>query len=653
MCVRRFVLVLGGWLMWATLSLAGPPSIAAGEAFITTQPLDVDEAISRTWLDGALSIYRDESGHLDFEGIRDAERRGEFMPVKGPAVLTATSAGTPVWIHFQLRFSLNDPTSWWLLLTPDLLSSITVYAEQTNGDFAVHLGGSALPFEHRELPAIGHAFELGQSSGGLRHYFIRLTGFMAMRAEPSIWKERPLIDYLSQFRGISFYYLGLISVLIVLAVVRALRYRKPLDLAYLGYLVSYEMFTLSYNGLPTVTGLIQNELTRVWVIQLGLLLIGFCFLAVTRTLIVWPPPTPRWSRLLWLGTALTGLLLSVTALAAPDLLMEFNFKQAIFWILVSGMMGFWASWQGYTHARLFMGCFLPFIFWAIMLSLGRSLNIPLPHTFTSSQILMATSSLHLLLLWQLVLSSEARLKEAKRELEQRLSELNSETSHIRQFLLTLGHELNRPLQALANLAEPVLAGFEQRRAGPTHAELMAIHQCFSHVISTCMDQIRLAAVQRLEPKPTDLGALIRWLTDQFQLKSSNHQIRCHLDELPVDFQCDPKLIGSLLINLLENAVNYSPDGGFVWVSGKSVDANTIEICVTDEGPGIPVADRERIFERYVQVETPAPGSMGMGLFIMKRIAEMHGGGVVCESILGEGTTFRVKLMRCQAGKISL
>ena len=79
------------------------------------------------------------------------------------------------------------------------------------------------------------------------------------------------------------------------------------------------------------------------------------------------------------------------------------------------------------------------------------------------------------------------------------------------------------------------------------------------------------------------------------------------------------------------------------------------LSITDEGPGIPLAMQSRIFDRYVQLQTGHEKPrirMGLGLFIVRRIAEMHGGGVICESKPGEGSTFCVTLNSCRSDPLS-
>ena len=108
---------------------------------------------------------------------------------------------------------------------------------------------------------------------------------------------------------------------------------------------------------------------------------------------------------------------------------------------------------------------------------------------------------------------------------------------------------------------------------------------------------------------------------------------------------DPERVRQLVVILLENAVHFSPPGSTVEV-GIGLNGGEAVVSVADEGAGVPEGDRERIFERFYQVEDlnhhSAPG-LGMGLFIASNIAEAHGGRIWCEERPGGGSVFRFTL----------
>jgi two-component system phosphate regulon sensor histidine kinase PhoR len=122
-------------------------------------------------------------------------------------------------------------------------------------------------------------------------------------------------------------------------------------------------------------------------------------------------------------------------------------------------------------------------------------------------------------------------------------------------------------------------------------------------------------------------------------KKQNLQIG-PLEGLPA-LGADAQKIHQVLINLLNNAISYTPEGGSITVEAKPVTAG-VEISVTDNGIGIPPEDLPRIFERFYRVDKGRSrelGGTGLGLSIVKHIVEAHGGHVRVESKPGKGSCF--------------
>lgn len=382
--------------------------------------------------------------------------------------------------------------------------------------------------------------------------------------------------------------------------------------------------------------------------EAGLIIIPISFIRILTLLITWPQNSMAClNRGLWIGAGITITGLLFSAMMFPVYLTEFNLAHAIFWLLLLSSIGLHGAWKNYPNARLFVGCYLPYVLCGATLSALRWSQAPLPETGTRMLILMASSLIHLFSLWFLILSKDAFLERTKREVETQLANLQSEMSHINLFLSMLGHELNRPLHALAEIIhkkhEP------QPKAGSDISQRMllsTIHQQIAEILETCTERMRQAAVTNPSPKLVNLREIIEGITKHFQQRTTSHVIQCGVQSLQTSFKCDPKLIGILLNNLVENALIHSSPGGLIWVSGKSIGPDSVEISVSDEGPGIPLSELENIFNRYVQLRPDGHKKtlgMGLGLYIVRRIAEMHDGTVVCESEPGEGATFRVTL----------
>jgi two-component system phosphate regulon sensor histidine kinase PhoR len=109
---------------------------------------------------------------------------------------------------------------------------------------------------------------------------------------------------------------------------------------------------------------------------------------------------------------------------------------------------------------------------------------------------------------------------------------------------------------------------------------------------------------------------------------------------------DQGQIEQVLLNLLDNAIKYTPDGGDVIVSAAMEAEGYVQITVSDTGMGIPSKDLPRIFERFYRVDegrSREQGGTGLGLSIVKHIVQLHGGEITVSSKAGEGSSFKVVL----------
>jgi two-component system sensor histidine kinase KdpD len=98
----------------------------------------------------------------------------------------------------------------------------------------------------------------------------------------------------------------------------------------------------------------------------------------------------------------------------------------------------------------------------------------------------------------------------------------------------------------------------------------------------------------------------------------------------------------VLVNLLDNADKYSPAGSPIEVAAREL-GGTVEVCVRDRGPGLPVGERGRLFEKFFQGSNARRGGVGLGLAICRTIVEAHGGKIWVEDRPGGGTIFRFTL----------
>jgi signal transduction histidine kinase len=149
-------------------------------------------------------------------------------------------------------------------------------------------------------------------------------------------------------------------------------------------------------------------------------------------------------------------------------------------------------------------------------------------------------------------------------------------------------------------------------------------------------------------RPVDLVALARRIAGEQQAATERHHIQVTSAESALIAMCDEWGITSVLTNLLNNAIKYSPDGGPVMIALErlpSKEGGWIQVRVTDAGIGIPQAEQDQVFRRFYRASNAAgtiPGT-GLGLAGVRHIIEQHGGVVLLESVEGEGTSVTLKV----------
>jgi signal transduction histidine kinase len=215
------------------------------------------------------------------------------------------------------------------------------------------------------------------------------------------------------------------------------------------------------------------------------------------------------------------------------------------------------------------------------------------------------------------------------------------------FVSAVSHEFRTPLTAMRHLTDLLVTRSnttsDDRKA--QYYELLAREtERLQRMVETLLGFGRIEAgayAWRLEP--VDAGDVLKACVDEFRSESlaGGRAISCELDEpLPL-IQADREALARAVWNLLENAAKYSPPGSPIRVFGRSRHPSVV-LGVTDEGVGIPTDEQNRIFQKFVRgsaATRAGAGGIGLGLTLVARIAEAHGGSVRLDSEPGRGSTF--------------
>ena len=214
------------------------------------------------------------------------------------------------------------------------------------------------------------------------------------------------------------------------------------------------------------------------------------------------------------------------------------------------------------------------------------------------------------------------------------------------FVANVSHEFKTPLTAIQGFAETLLGGaLEDPRSNRRFLEIIREHA--ARLARLTDDLLKLARIEagKLEVQFSAVGVLelVERCAEVTLLKASRKQIVLEID-VPAGLPAvlgDALLLREVLQNLLDNAIQYTPEGGRIRVSATAGEHEVI-LTVADTGIGIPLADQERIFERFYRVDAARSreaGGTGLGLSIAKHIVETHGGRLWVESEVGHGSAF--------------
>jgi two-component system phosphate regulon sensor histidine kinase PhoR len=220
----------------------------------------------------------------------------------------------------------------------------------------------------------------------------------------------------------------------------------------------------------------------------------------------------------------------------------------------------------------------------------------------------------------------------------------------KDFVINVSHELRTPLTAIQGYTETLLDGAMDE---PEHNRrfLRIIRQNSERLAQLTSDLMVLSQIEvnarEFAFLPHKVLEILMQSTDAIRVLTQPKNIAVSIDSvdrhLVVD--CDGDGIHQVLMNLLENAAKYTPEGGTITVGAQAEDSE-VEFYVRDTGIGIPPEHIPRLFERFYRVDkarSRALGGTGLGLAIVKHLVLAHGGSVRVESTVGQGSTFYFRI----------
>ncbi len=247
------------------------------------------------------------------------------------------------------------------------------------------------------------------------------------------------------------------------------------------------------------------------------------------------------------------------------------------------------------------------------------------------------------------------LSEQLRQRSEEISQKNRQLEEINrmksEFLANMSHELRTPLNAIIGFSEALKDGLMGEVTENQHSYLDDIYTSGEHLLSLINDILDLAKVEAgkmiLCMETVALDGVFKNSLSMVRGKALERNLKLTLEvdtDLPEIF-ADVHKLKQIIYNMLSNAVKFTPDGGSVTLVAHHVE-DMLEIAVIDTGIGIAPEDQARLFKPFVQIDSTLSRQYqgtGLGLVMIKRLSELHGGSAGLESTVGKGSRFWVKI----------
>lgn len=228
----------------------------------------------------------------------------------------------------------------------------------------------------------------------------------------------------------------------------------------------------------------------------------------------------------------------------------------------------------------------------------------------------------------------------------------SSTLHAqRRFIADASHELRTPLTSLEGLSEMMLMGADRGDTNSVRRTVRSMHnelRRLSRLVTDLLTLSRLDSTAPMQFVPVDVGHLLREVADQMAPLADSRGVNLTVQSSEgATVRAEPDRLKQVVLNLVDNALRYTPEGGEVSMLAELDQAmQRVQITVRDTGQGIAPADLPNIFDRFYRGDVSrarATGNSGLGLAIVYAIVQSHNGAITVDSKVGEGTCFVVTL----------
>lgn len=609
---------------------------AAGRVVTEERVLDV------ATLGAGLSILRDVGGQRTLLDVAGSGGAGDFMPMPGSIADGYTSS--VVWLRLRLERAPGTSALWWFRLDRGYLDDVRLYHRHPDGRFEPELRAGDRVAPVGDVVNRVPTFPILLTAPGVHELYVRVSTSSTMILQPSLIPESQSLavtqkDYLAQ--GV---YFGLCLALIFMGLYSATWLRQRLFLYFVAYAVSHSFNMWLIAGLGNQFFFPGAEPLADRLIALSICTTGLLGLLFYSELLGAEQRAPR---IVPINRCLYGLL--AIAAAAPFLGLESRLTPYVLMLMAGGwlLLGWpvvlaWRSGDAGERWSCVMVVF-PAVWstWNLWLALGW-----IPAGGLADMSAGLANLANLLLLLVLLVLRTYQSEGARKSAEARAEKAEADGAQERQgredqqhLLSMIAHEFRTPI-SIVDASLQSLRLLDENAP----AERRSRHDRISRAVARLNDLLELVlthnrsdvSVWTRSISTVDLEVVTRDAIDIVGPRAVTRFVVTVRDGTP-DLQADERMLRYALLNLIDNALKYSPRGSRIDISIKPLVSDGregVQWSILDQGWGIPAADRERVFEKYYRVgERSDVAGLGLGLFLVRQIVQRHEGWV--KAVAGE------------------
>ena len=657
--------------MWRRLSLF--LSLAASLLLLTAcaqaQTVPLSATTPRVALAGKMAWLKDEAGQL---GISDVAASGAFNPLPGELNLSFTPAA--IWLRVEVARNPSAPDHWLLEVTNPLHDDLRLYTRAANGSFTEHRTGDHLARERWEMDYRHAVFHLDLDTEAPQTLWLRLQSRNLISAQVLLWQAEAFHQAVRS-ESLSYgLFFGVYFTILIFHLFFWRWTRESVSGWYAVYVASNGLIALLWAGYFQQYSHWSGTLTDA---LMGSLLCGEIWIATMLAVrqMEFDRVLPRTRRALVIGSALlSALFVTLTLTVGYSVGVLPARLVALGWGPMLIALATWLWWRGHTPARFFVLAFgiliaggvlryLRLLGWldpgfltdysyevgSIINMLIMSLAITGRYNDMKREKLAAQEALNSSLDMQVQertvsLEDEVRRRKALEvDLRRALAVEQLARQQQQDFVAMVSHEFRTPLAIINTSVHHVTQSLDasQGRSLERCTNIKESARRMSDLMDEYLSFDRLdGTTQALNLTACDIsevvdGVVAEWPSTMIELIAT---------AVPPSLPCDWKLLQVALRNLISNGLRHSPPDEplRLWVRGQPGGGVSIEI--NDAGSGIPDDEIGRVFQKYFRGRgAQGKAGAGLGLYLVERIAQMHGGLVKVQTRPDHGSRFTLIL----------